>query len=141
MTSWLLRRTWSMFFDITSPFDAARKLAPSVLVHSIARVPFEARSRGSGIVVFDFRVFADWSKSRHFQKAALFRKRRRFDWPTGVHTDHQLSTPTIQTPFVPGVPPVHPFSLYFRIDHHYLSFDEPYVESLQSCCTKKSSGS
>ena len=46
-----------------------------------------------------------------------------------------------KTPFVPGVPPVHPFSLYFRIDHHYLSFDEPYVESLQSCCTKKSSGS
>jgi len=60
--------------------------------------------------------------------------------PTGVHTDHQVSTPTIQTPLLLGCA-VHPFSLYFRIDHHYLSFDEPYVESLQSCCTKKSSGS
>ena len=36
------RRTYSVF-DITSPFDAARKLAPSVLVHSIARVSFKAR--------------------------------------------------------------------------------------------------
>ena len=39
----ILPQGGSVCFDITSPFDAARKLAPSVLVHSIARVSFEAR--------------------------------------------------------------------------------------------------